>query len=163
MNLFFFNIFFLKIEESRKSFPSGHSSSTFFGMIFLCIYIHRVWSKPSLGVLPNLLQVCCLGTAVFVALSRVLDNKHHPTDVLTGSVIGVVIGSLTGYYLNLFFLRFHYRAKYNLVIPRSSTSSLELRKEEVYETSDPDGAQTKVGSTIKNPNRNTISTDVSNS
>ena len=109
-------------------------------MIFLCIYIHRVWSKPSLGFLPNAIQIICLGTAVFVALSRVLDNKHHPTDVLTGSVIGVVIGSLTGYYLNLFFHRFDYRSKYDLINQRSVAANYELRAEgnTDFENSDPE-------------------------
>lgn len=75
------------------------------------------------------MQVIFLGTAVFVALSRVLDNKHHPTDVLAGSTIGIVISTVTGYYLNLFFKRFAYRNKYDLVSPGTTLtgSTYELR------------------------------------
>ena len=32
--------------------------------------------------------------AVVVSISRVTDNKHHPTDVLAGAVLGLTIASL---------------------------------------------------------------------
>ena len=32
--------------------------------------------------------------AVVVSISRVTDNKHHPTDVLAGTVLGLTIAGL---------------------------------------------------------------------
>lgn len=87
----------------------------FFGMIFLCIFVHRVWSRPSLGFVPHLLQLIFVSMAVFVSLSRVIDNKHHPTDVLAGSVLGIIIALVTGHYLNAFFRRFNSNSAYNLI------------------------------------------------
>lgn len=117
-----------QVNDSRKSFPSGHSSSTFYAMIFLIFYIHRVWNKRSLGLLPQFFQVCFFGFAVFVAISRVLDNKHHPTDVLAGSLLGILVAVFTSYYLNLFFKKYNYRAKYDL-IDKSQTNAVDSETE----------------------------------
>ena len=42
----------------------------------------------------RLLQVVALLLAVYCALSRLTDHRHHKVDVLTGSVIGTVLGIL---------------------------------------------------------------------
>lgn len=121
-------------------------------MIFLCIYVHRVYSKPSLGFLPHLLQTVFIATAVFIALSRVIDNKHHPTDVLAGSVLGVTIGLITSYYLGLFFRRFGYRAKYGLLSIPSATD-YEMRAD-----FDPETATNKTIVAVNPDTNNTNST-----
>ena len=36
-------------------------------------------------------QVLLLVYCVFVSISRVTDHKHHPTDVLAGASLGLVI------------------------------------------------------------------------
>lgn len=100
------------IKEGRKSFPSGHSSSSFFVMSYLCLYYlivyvprnhksHRlsdntprtslISSTNKISPLALLMIVCAYLAASLVAISRLQDHKHHPTDVLAGSLLGISI------------------------------------------------------------------------
>lgn len=112
---------FRELDESRRSFPSGHSSSTFYTMIFLILYANKFWTKRELGLLVQLFQVVCFGLAVFVALSRILDNMHHVTDVLAGSVLGILVAIFTFYYLRLFYARHNYTTKFDELAPPTNT------------------------------------------
>lgn len=118
-----------EINESRKSFPSGHSSSSFYAMVFLILYVHKFWNKRNLGLIPQFFQFIMFTTAWYVALSRVTDNKHHPTDVLAGSILGTLIASFTFYYLNIFYRRYNFRLKYD-------ASNNDAKKMELVESND---------------------------
>ena len=48
-----------------------------------------IWSFSLL--LKPFLQLLALTWAIMCALSRVSDYKHHPTDVLAGSVLGFLV------------------------------------------------------------------------
>jgi len=61
------------------SFPSGHAS-----MAFACAWI--------LGAHFRTLRLPLLILAAMIALSRVVVGAHWPSDVLVGSVIGLMIG-----------------------------------------------------------------------
>lgn len=52
-----------------------------------------------MGVTSKLVQLILLMIATFVALSRIMDNKHHPTDVMAGTVMGILLAIITYYYL----------------------------------------------------------------
>lgn len=97
------------IEESRLSFPSGHSSLGFYSMVFLIFFIQHTWKCSRLGLMPRLVQLCLFILAVFIALSRIVDNKHHPTDVLAGTTLGVLAALLTFRYLTDLLKRNNYR------------------------------------------------------
>lgn len=81
-----------KIIEGRKSFPSGHTSTTFcavFFMIYL-LYMH--------GLNPILFLICSaffLIFGLFVGLSRVSDNRHFPADVIGGIATGILCTCVT--------------------------------------------------------------------
>jgi phosphatidate phosphatase len=87
------------IDESRLSFPSGHASISFYSMVFLILFINQTWKFTRLGLLPRLVQFFLFAFALFVALSRISDNKHHPTDVLAGALLGSFVSLLTFCYL----------------------------------------------------------------
>ncbi|KIJ64294.1 hypothetical protein HYDPIDRAFT_62127, partial [Hydnomerulius pinastri MD-312] len=81
------------LEDGWRSFPSGHSSMSFAGLGFLAFYLagklhlfdtrgHA--SKAWLSLAP-------LSAASLVAISRTMDYRHHWQDVLTGSLLGLVI------------------------------------------------------------------------
>ncbi|KAK9449419.1 phosphatidic acid phosphatase type 2/haloperoxidase, partial [Limtongia smithiae] len=78
------------LAEGWRSWPSGHSSTSFAGLLYLSLYLAgklslydnkgEVW-KSIVVMIPS------LGAAA-IATSRVKDHRHHGTDVLTGSIIG---------------------------------------------------------------------------
>ncbi|CAI9754564.1 unnamed protein product [Fraxinus pennsylvanica] len=90
------------VKEGYKSFPSGHSSWSFAGLGFLSWYLCgkiKVFdgrghaAKLCIVLLPYLF-------ATLVAISRVDDYWHHFTDVIAGSVIGILVSSFC--YLQFF-------------------------------------------------------------
>ncbi|KAJ0410114.1 hypothetical protein ATCC90586_001599 [Pythium insidiosum] len=86
-------------QEGRKSFPSGHASFAWSTLFLLTLYLlgrsrlnveNR--SETTLrGARKTLkLFMCFLPTliAIWVAVTRSIDNWHHYSDILAGSIIG---------------------------------------------------------------------------
>jgi diacylglycerol diphosphate phosphatase/phosphatidate phosphatase len=96
------------LKDGFRSFPSGHSSSTFSspepyigsslqvtgawaGLFYLSLYLSgklhlldsrgEVW-KSFIVLVPSL-------GAALIAGSRIMDARHHPFDVITGSLLGI--------------------------------------------------------------------------
>ena len=65
--------------------------------------------------MPQLFQFLLFALAAFTCLSRVTDNKHHPTDVLSGAILGTSVAIFTFYYLTLFYKRYNFKNKYDSV------------------------------------------------
>lgn len=103
------------IDESRKSFPSGHSSTSFYSMFFVIMYVQRVWTKPSLSLLAQFFQVAFFGLASFVAISRSFDHKHHPTDIIAGAFLGTAVALFVSHHIRLFYQRLCFVHKYDVV------------------------------------------------
>lgn len=87
-----------KLKDGFRSFPSGHSSFAWGGMWYFTL-----WAGGKLHVLNNLgytykswLLLAPIACAALVAISRTMDYRHHATDVIAGSIIGV-IGAWWGY------------------------------------------------------------------
>ncbi len=102
------------LVDSRKSFPSGHSSVSFYGMTFLTIFLigkigmYRGLTSAEISSMNNttagflfkkrLLTIVAtspLFFAIFVAASRVHDDMHHPADIVAGSIIGMICSSFS--------------------------------------------------------------------
>ena len=64
---------------STHSFPSGHSATAFACATVLASLAPR-WRVPFLIL------------AALIAFSRLYNGVHYPTDVLAGSVLGVLVG-----------------------------------------------------------------------
>jgi membrane-associated phospholipid phosphatase len=99
------------VNEARQSFPSGHSSLAFQGMVIIILCLV---ARIGLFALPNsakdkdycikLLRTKQLQTisaiviplfyGIFVATSRLVDYWHHPSDVLAGILIGIASACL---------------------------------------------------------------------
>ena len=69
--------------------------------VFIVLFLHskhsaklRLRSRQYETLLIPFFQVIALSIATFTAVSRIMDYKHHPTDVLAGFLIGVVSQSL---------------------------------------------------------------------
>merc|ERR1712126_246106 len=98
------------LHEARLSFMSGHSSYSFFCAMYLVIFLQlRVHKLPETGssmkntirllfkVVTPYIQFGLLVLAFFIALTRVSDYFHHPLDVLTGSMVGIIFAFWTIY------------------------------------------------------------------
>ena len=73
-------------ESDRKSFPSGHSIVAFSGATVL----HKEFGRVSPWI-----SVAGYGVATFVAVDRVVRDRHHWYDVAAGAGIGFVATELT--------------------------------------------------------------------
>ncbi|EMS11648.1 lipid phosphate phosphatase [Entamoeba histolytica HM-3:IMSS] len=85
------------MKDAYKSFPSGHSSMMFNGMMFisllLCGELHVFNGNGSLLTL--LLSLLPLVMAGIVAVTRTRDYFHNFDDILAGSIIGSIISLLS--------------------------------------------------------------------
>lgn len=96
------------IKDGRKSFPSGHSSYFASVCLLAALFIHHIFvasrlytmkKKRTLSPLvfcrgAELTLVVGLGflVPVWAGSTRVVDRRHHPSDVVAGLLIGWVIG-----------------------------------------------------------------------
>ena len=91
------------IQDTRQSYPSGHSAYMFSTSCLLTLYLigHlRLISAPRSGQF--IFAFLCLSPvilATFVALTRIYDFEHAPADVNCGCFIGIA-SSLLAYHLN---------------------------------------------------------------
>ena len=67
-------------ESNRRSYPSGHTSGTFATATVL--HRHYGWRASLPGY----------GGAVYVAASRLSENKHYLSDVVFGAAVGIAAG-----------------------------------------------------------------------
>jgi diacylglycerol diphosphate phosphatase/phosphatidate phosphatase len=82
------------VEQGRKSFPSGHTSTTFAGMTPLTFFLVNRLRAFSRGSFPLLvLSTLPMILAFVVAVSRTREEWHNFSDVLAGAVIGVAAGA----------------------------------------------------------------------
>lgn len=89
-----------QIRELHVSFPSAHSSLSFYSMLLLALYVHGVWrGRGGVRVLRHVLQFLLLMAALCVSLSRVADYWHHWSDVLAGAILGAAYATLTAVYV----------------------------------------------------------------
>lgn len=91
------------VRQTRLSFPSGHSSIAFYSLVYVALYLQRKLSWNSSKLARHFLQFMLIMAAWYTALSRVMDSWHHWSDVLAGSLIGVVGALITANYIAKFF------------------------------------------------------------
>ena len=73
---------FFSFDFEYNSFPSGHAADAFVSGLFL-FHILRNSTYSKFSFLP-------LAYASFIALLRVTDAAHHPSDIVAGMAIGVL-------------------------------------------------------------------------
>lgn len=94
------------LDDLGKSFPSGHSSESMLAMSYLALYFHKRYKKVFLlRYVVIALQLLFIMIALFTALSRIQDYRHHWSDVLAGLALGASVAifsaKLTGKLDNL--------------------------------------------------------------
>lgn len=68
--------------QSYSSFPSGHTTAAFAAAT---VYALEYRDKP-------LIPIISYSAATLIGISRLTENKHWPTDVLVGAVLGYLSG-----------------------------------------------------------------------
>lgn len=93
--------------DARKSFPSGHASLSFCGLMLLSRFVHARFGVASSKTTNShrrcmsIVSLLPLGLATFIAASRVVDNRHFPADIVAGAVLG---GSLARFVHDIWFV-----------------------------------------------------------
>ncbi|XP_045160337.2 phospholipid phosphatase 3-like isoform X2 [Mercenaria mercenaria] len=80
-----------EIRNSRLSFPSGHASLSMYIAIYFCMYIEDRLQINFSRILKLFLQAALIFIAILCGVDRIIDNKHHPSDVYSGFLLGAVI------------------------------------------------------------------------
>jgi phosphatidate phosphatase len=82
------------IKDASLSYPSGHSSFSFFAATFLSIYLQQHEScLPFTGTLiVPVVQALLFGSAIYTSLTRAREHFHHNSDLLSGGVLGIAVG-----------------------------------------------------------------------
>jgi phosphatidate phosphatase len=79
------------VKEARMSFPSGHSSYSWYTMLFLIIFIEARLFLLRLRYIKPLIQLCAFSAAFVTMLSRVSDYHHRGSDVIGGTFLGCIV------------------------------------------------------------------------
>ncbi|XP_075936231.1 phosphatidic acid phosphatase type 2D [Anarhichas minor] len=91
------------VEEARKSFFSGHASFAMYTMLYLAFYLQARLSWRGARLLRPLIQFLLVTIAIYTGLSRISENRHHPTDVLTGFIQGGLTAYWVAFYISSMF------------------------------------------------------------
>ncbi|XP_077576031.1 phospholipid phosphatase 3-like isoform X2 [Stigmatopora nigra] len=94
-----------KIDEARKSFFSGHASFAMYTMLYLVFYLEARLTWSEARILRPVLQFFLFLLAVYTGLTRVSDNRHHPSDVLFGHLLGALTAYWVAFYISSMFKR----------------------------------------------------------
>ncbi|CDJ41695.1 hypothetical protein, conserved [Eimeria tenella] len=114
-----------RVEDARRSFPSGHSTYTMCGMLFGVLYLqarfrwHQRQTAPKRRMrkdqgafgafveqlfwvaqaLVPILQAMMLLLALYVPATRVLEHFHHVRDVCTGMLLGGCVAIFGAFFI----------------------------------------------------------------
>ncbi|XP_077981720.1 phospholipid phosphatase 2-like [Glandiceps talaboti] len=115
------------IKEARLSFISGHASFSWYCAVYLALYLEMRFSWKISKLLKPALQVAVLMLALMCTLTRISDYKHHWSDVLGGSILGITVAVLVFTFISDLL-------KMPLPVERLHEESLEIdyREEEAY-------------------------------
>ncbi|KAH8863514.1 Phospholipid phosphatase 1 [Schistosoma japonicum] len=76
------------ISDVFLSFMSGHASTASASLFFTVIYLQARLQLSLVPFLRPFLQYTLLAVLFYVCATRVTDHYHHPTDVLSGTILG---------------------------------------------------------------------------
>jgi len=80
--------------EARMSFPSGHTSLSFCGLGCIVFFLlgrgSRISKSTVRGKLLMIVSFAPLLLSFYCATSRLVDNWHHPSDIIAGALLGSV-------------------------------------------------------------------------
>ncbi|XP_045452773.1 putative phosphatidate phosphatase [Melitaea cinxia] len=78
------------LNQSDRSFPSGHTSLAFHAGIFIIYYLHQRANHINTRTIRLIQLFCCVAT-LHCTITRLTDHRHHWWDVLAGMVVAAGI------------------------------------------------------------------------
>ncbi|PWZ02492.1 acid phosphatase/Vanadium-dependent haloperoxidase [Testicularia cyperi] len=81
------------LKDGFRSFPSGHSSTSWCGFTYLTLYLAakmHLFDRRGHAITAWLCLVPLMAAAL-IAISRTMDYRHHATDVIAGGLLGILI------------------------------------------------------------------------
>lgn len=81
------------VDDALQSFPSGHTSTMFAGMVFLFLYLNaklKVFSNYQTSLWKLVLLFLPLLAATIVGGLLTVDETHNWYDVVAGAIIGIM-------------------------------------------------------------------------
>ncbi|KAL0937026.1 PAP2 superfamily protein [Colletotrichum truncatum] len=101
------------LKNAMTSFPSGHSTAAFAGLVFLFLYLNaklKVWADYRPALWKIALTFAPLFGALLIACSLTIDQAHNWYDIVVGSAIGtaVAFASYRGSYAAVWDWRFNH-------------------------------------------------------
>lgn len=87
------------MRKGHRSFPSGHSSSSFALAVFFSLYVggETIWGQHATETsvpIGAAMMAGLMGAAATVAASRISDGRHHYEDVAAGAALGTAASAL---------------------------------------------------------------------
>ncbi|EPS41478.1 hypothetical protein H072_4626 [Dactylellina haptotyla CBS 200.50] len=97
------------LHDGFRSFPSGHSSTAFSGLLYLSLFLAGQFFvfRPGSDLARTAIAFSATFLALFIAISRLEDYRHDYADVAVGSWIGIfcAIFSYRRYFPSLWSVR----------------------------------------------------------
>lgn len=119
-----------RIRNGRTSFPSGHCVSIWYYCGVACLYLtFRLFGGEHSKDLYSLRVLAVLAPTIiafYVSAERNTDHRHHPTDILAGSLLGLAAVGLWGV------LVINYYTKFGLGRPGTNTHRLGKGKKDDF-------------------------------
>lgn len=109
------------INDALESFPSGHATAAWAGLMYLSLYFNaqlKVMSAHNPAYWTMLLTFCPLLVATLIAGALTIDEFHNWWDVVAGAIIGTVTAfvSFRQTFAAIFDFRFNH-----LLLPRTTS------------------------------------------
>lgn len=96
------------LKDGFRSFPSGHASFAWAGLWYMTLFVAGkmcIWDRKGYTLKSWLLLIPVVAASL-VAISRTMDYRHHATDIIAGSILGILVAwyAYRQYYPVSFFL-----------------------------------------------------------
>ena len=78
-----------QLNDVLRSFPSSHASTSLSALLFLSLFLRKV-IKPDISII-SLIAILPVGLAVWIGATRIVDYRRHPSDVVAGYVIALLV------------------------------------------------------------------------
>jgi len=81
-----------EVYDALESFPSGHSSAAFAGLLYVSLYLNaklKLWGDLYPRSWKLFVVFFPILAATVLSLTRLLDYTHHWYDIMAGAIIGI--------------------------------------------------------------------------